>query len=139
MNSRAAFPLSSNPRLLIAGGLLLALLAAGPVFPAEPAIDAAQAANSDASDPSLRGTVDAAAKKQALSFGLVMLAGIIVGGTMLLVLVVVWGNRTRRLARRPLPPVSKRDELWFLKPKKGPGEDPGGIPETMPGPEPDTK
>lgn len=52
-----------------------------------------------------------------------MWAGIIFGGVILLALVVMWGNRTRRLARSPLPPVAKRDELWFLKPKPPAGDD----------------
>jgi hypothetical protein len=60
---------------------------------------------------------EADVKKRSLWLAFFMLAGIIVGGTLLLALVVMWGNRTRRLARRPLPPVAQRDELWFLKPK----------------------
>jgi hypothetical protein len=60
---------------------------------------------------------DAAVKKRSLWLAFLMLAGIIIGGTLLLTLVVMWGNRTRRLARKPLPPVAQRDELWFLKPK----------------------
>lgn len=62
-------------------------------------------------------TSEADVKKRSLWLAFFMLAGIIIGGTMLLALVVMWGNRTRRLARRPLPPVAQRDELWFLKPK----------------------
>jgi hypothetical protein len=58
-------------------------------------------------------------RKEALTLGFIMLGSIIIGGTILLALVVMWGNRTRRLARSPLPPVAERDELWFLKPKKG--------------------
>jgi hypothetical protein len=139
VNFRCALPSCWNHPLLVAGGLLLVLLAASPAIPAEPAGDTEQAANPDAGISSLTGTVDSDAKRHALSFGLAMLAGIIVGGTMLLVLVVVWGNRTRRLARSPLPPVSKRDELWFLKPKKDPGEGPVGIPETGPESEPEAE
>jgi len=62
--------------------------------------------------------IDGQAKKEALTLGFIMLGCIIVGGTILLALVVMWGNRTRRLARSPLPPVAQRDELWFLKAKK---------------------
>lgn len=61
-------------------------------------------------------------KKNAVWLALMMWAGIIFGGVILLTLVVMWGNRTRRLARSPLPPVAKRDELWFLKPKPPAGE-----------------
>lgn len=56
-------------------------------------------------------------KKKAVWLAFAMWAGIIFGGVILLALVVMWGNRTRRLARSPLPPIAKRDELWFLKPK----------------------
>jgi hypothetical protein len=77
---------------------------------------------------------DPQSKKQALTLGFIMLGCIIVGGTMLLALVVMWGNRTRRLARSPLPPVSKRDELWFLKPKKNADEDLDGEMKDTPNP-----
>lgn len=56
--------------------------------------------------------------RRMLTFAFGMLAAILIGGTLLLALVVLWGNRARRLARSPLPPVSKQDDLWFLKPKK---------------------
>lgn len=56
-------------------------------------------------------------KKKAVWLAFAMWAGIVFGGVILLALVVMWGNRTRRLARSPLPPIAKRDELWFLKPK----------------------
>ena len=66
-----------------------------------------------------------------------MWAGIVFGGVILLALVVMWGNRTRRLARSPLPPIAKRDDLWFLKPKPSTDEppptgptDPGSNPQT---------
>ena len=61
---------------------------------------------------------DPQSKVQAVTLAFIMLAGIIMAGALFLALVVVWGNRTRRLARTPLPPVAERDELWFLKPDK---------------------
>jgi hypothetical protein len=72
----------------------------------------------DSHGPGEHGAADPMTKNQLLSFAFVMLACIIVGGAMLLALVVIWGNRTRRMAQSPLPPIAKRDELWFLKPKK---------------------
>jgi hypothetical protein len=88
-----------------------------------PADDTANAAlASERQSPGEPSPAEPLAKKQALSFAFVMLGCIIVGGAMLLALVVIWGNRTRRLAQSPLPPVAKRDELWFLKPKKEPPE-----------------
>ncbi len=83
----------------------------------------AKAAENETADPSCAEGIDTPAKRQALSLGLFMLGGIIVTGTLLLILVVMWGNRTRRLAQSALPPVAKRDELWFLKPKKDSAEE----------------
>jgi hypothetical protein len=101
---------------------LLAWLTIGQgVFSGEPAADddqrAALAPEKSPEDAS-RSPPDPQARTQALSLGFFLLACIIVGGALLLTLVVTWGNRTRRLARSPLPPVSERNELWFLKPKK---------------------
>jgi hypothetical protein len=119
-----------------AGAILIPLLVVGSLFPAEPP-DVSQPRASSVGDESVQpGAGTTHSKREALSFGLVMLAGIILGGAMLLVLVVVWGNRARRLARSPLPPVAKRDELWFLKPKKDSGEDPGNPSESGPESEP---
>jgi hypothetical protein len=80
--------------------------------------DRAAATPSEPRSPDQSSAADRQKKNQTLSFAFVMLGCIIVGGAMLLALVVIWGNRTRRLAQSPLPPIAKRDELWFLKPKK---------------------
>ena len=106
--------------LLFASGLWLFHFGFAPALRAEPVGDGhGTAAAPDISDhPPPSSAADEQAKRQALSFGFIMLAGIIVGGALLLALIVIWGNRTRRLAQSPLPPVSKRDELWYLKPKK---------------------
>jgi hypothetical protein len=124
---------------VLVGGALLSLLAVAPLIADEPASDDPQSANSVGEEPLRTGVAGVRSKQEALSFALVMLAGIIMGGAMLLILVLVWGNRARRLARRPLPPVSRRDELWFLKPTKEFGDDPGGVSETGPESEPETK
>ena len=72
----------------------------------------------ETNDVAGRPSRDQQSRTRALSLGFVLLGCIIVGGALLLTLIVTWGNRTRRLAQSPLPPVSERDELWFLKPKK---------------------
>lgn len=113
---------------VVAVWLWVCLAGALPILSAEDS-HADQPADASANRTSSSGhrlAPDAQAKKQALSLGFIMLACIIVGGTFLLTLVVIWGNRMRRLARSPLPPVSKRDELWFLKPKKDSDENPEG-------------
>jgi hypothetical protein len=102
--------------------LLVALLPVGRAArSAEPAADdnrrAIGAADEDSAGE-VRSPPDPQARTHALSLGFILLACIIMGGALLLALVVTWGNRTRRLAQSPLPPVSERDELWFLKPKK---------------------
>ncbi len=104
---------------LFRGGLWFWLVMAGPAFASDPALPASTTDATDAQPESDRPAApNAQLKINALSLGLVMLAGLIVGGAMFLALVVIWGNRARRLARRPLPPVAQRDELWFLKSKK---------------------
>ena len=113
--------------LRIAGATILCLLALWPALAMEsPESDSGPPPAEVLPEPARPlPTPDSPAKTQALSFAFVMLAGIIVGGAMLLALVVIWGNRTRRLARSPLPPVAPRDELWFLKPRKESGDEPG--------------
>jgi hypothetical protein len=81
-------------------------------------------ATNESADTTTHIVMDPDLKKNAVWLAFMMWAGIIFGGMILLVLVVMWGNRTRRLARSPLPPVANRDPLWFLKPK--PPADEGG-------------
>ena len=91
----------------------------------QPEFALAQVPRENSDSPAVNESADSASpivtdpdlKKHAVWLALMMWAGIIFGGVILLALVVMWGNRTRRLARSPLPPVAKRDELWFLKPK----------------------
>ena len=120
---------------------LLLLSAALGVFLAADRLLAA-GAERDAPEVAIEGTATEMSpahprpNKGMLTFAFGMLAAILFGGTLLLALVVLWGNRTRRLARTPLPPVSKLDELWFLRPKKGAEEPdlapPGDCPATPP-------
>lgn len=100
--------------------LISVLGAARTAIPAEglPAAGVTGDRSDDAESGGPRRPIDPRLKKQAVSLGFFMIAVILAAGTLLLVLVVTWGNRTRRLARSPLPPVGKPDELWFLKPKK---------------------
>lgn len=63
--------------------------------------------------PGLERGADAA---QSLTIGVLLLAAVILIGIALLLFVVLWGQRARRIVRQPLPPTSRVDELWFLKP-----------------------
>jgi hypothetical protein len=75
---------------------------------------------------------DEEARRRAYSTGMVLIGGILITGVGLLAIVLLWGNRARRIARQPLPKVTARDELWYLKGKKpqlpnappSPGESP---------------
>ncbi len=109
-------PRRSRPLLLV-GCWLSLCLAGAPGLQAAPVDgEAAGAEPSVAPAEGKRAPIDPELKKWVWQ-ALLMLGGIIVVGTLLLLVVVMWGNRTRRLARKPLPHVAKRDELWFLKPK----------------------
>lgn len=57
-------------------------------------------------------------RNQAYQVGVLMIGGILIAGVGLISLVMIWGNRMRRIARQPLPTVAPRDELWYLKNKK---------------------
>jgi hypothetical protein len=57
------------------------------------------------------------ARRGAFFSGVVMLGGILICGVGLIAVVLLWGNRTRRMARQSLPKVAPRDELWYLKHK----------------------
>jgi hypothetical protein len=104
---------------LIASLLVVLTLVGQAARSAEPSADDDRRAARTADESSGEANrPDPQARTHALSFGFFLLACIIAGGALLLTLVVTWGNRARRLARSPLPPVSERNELWFLKPKK---------------------
>jgi hypothetical protein len=107
--------------LVVAGWLWLAT--AGDLAPASgqaPDGKSDGPAASSSTDPAPDAVSDPLLKTRAVWLAWIMWAAIMFGGVMLLTLVVMWGNRTRRLARSPLPPIAKRDELWFLKPKPPP-------------------
>jgi hypothetical protein len=92
---------------------------------AAPALDDTDTASAEPSaapgDGGKHPAIDADLKRKTVAQAFLMLGGIIVGGTLLLLMVVMWGNRTRRLTRQPLPAVAKRDELWYLKSKPSSG------------------
>jgi hypothetical protein len=62
-------------------------------------------------------------KQRRAMAGLMALCGILVGGLGFVALVMIWGARLRRMARRELPPQKTlQNDLWFLKPPKLPRE-----------------
>ena len=62
-------------------------------------------------------------KQRRAMAGLVVLCGILLGGLVFVVLVMVWGNRLRRMIRADLPAQKTlQKDLWFLKPSKSSAE-----------------
>jgi hypothetical protein len=108
----------SKPTVLLLGCWLCLCLAVAPGLQADPADGEVRVkVESTPDDAGPPQKADPDLRRKAIGQAFAMLAAIIMGGTLLLLLVVMWGNRARRLARKPLPTVARRDDLWFLKPK----------------------
>ncbi len=76
---------------------------------------------SEAEEPKAEEPVDAQTveKRRRAMAGLMAVSGILIVGVMFLAVVVIWGARLRRLARRDLPAqTTLQNDLWFLKPPK---------------------
>ncbi len=76
------------------------------------------------------GPADFPAETQsdALVAAALLLVGIAVVGLILILLILLWGVRVRRVMRTRLPPTGRQDELWYLRPNKehpADGDDPG--------------
>ncbi len=56
-------------------------------------------------------------QKQLISASWIMLIGVAILGGILLLIVFLFGNRIRRIARKPLPNAPLRDPMWYLKNK----------------------
>ena len=56
-------------------------------------------------------------RKQMISAGWIMLIGVAILGGILLLIVFLFGNRIRRITRKPLPDAPLRDPMWYLKNK----------------------
>jgi heme/copper-type cytochrome/quinol oxidase subunit 2 len=88
-----------------------------PAPPAEPTVTPVEVAPTTAPAIPIAPADEEQARRRAFSTGVVMLGVILICGVALIAIVLLWGNRTRRIARQALPKVSPRDELWFLKHK----------------------
>lgn len=114
-----------SPRVLPTLVLLLAadfLFHGAPVAQAAEEVDPTATTSQPASSVPAADNREADKQKRAMA-GLLALCGILIGGLMFVVLVMVWGARLRRLARRELPAqTTLQNELWFLKPPKSPPE-----------------
>ena len=56
-----------------------------------------------------------AERQRALTTAILMLGGVLFIGAMTIVLILLWGFRVRRIARRPLPRTTPVDPLWYLR------------------------
>lgn len=54
-------------------------------------------------------------RQKQIVVALLLLMGITLAGLMMVGFAMLWGARTRRIARQPLPAAPRGDELWFLK------------------------
>jgi hypothetical protein len=73
-------------------------------------------------------------QKQALQAATLLLVGITFVGVATIVILLLWGVRVRRLARRHLKPSSRVDEHWYLK-----GESSNSANESRQSSDPDLK
>lgn len=96
--------------------ILLYLLAMPAALQAEEAPPAAEFRAPEASDEPLR----------TVTIAIYLLVALTMGTVSLMLVLMLWGSRVRREARKPLPATKPNDPLWYLKTKKkAPGEPPG--------------
>jgi hypothetical protein len=70
---------------------------------------------------------------RTLTVAIYLLIVLTVGTVSLMLVLMLWGSRVRREARKPLPQTKPRDPFWYLKAKKPiPGE-PEGPPQVSEG------
>ncbi len=59
--------------------------------------------------------MSAKSRRERVASAVLMLAGLICTGVVLVAFVLIWGRRVRRLAAQGLQKCAPVDELWFLK------------------------
>lgn len=102
---------------------VLGLLTASAQSEDEPAAEQTPVAPANEPAKPTAETEDETEKQQRALIGLMALCGILIGGLGFLAVVMIWGARLRRMARRELPQQKTlQNELWFLKPPKGESE-----------------
>lgn len=118
--------------------LALLIVSLGTTFAtADDTADETPAVDVDEAGPAREFSDRQVAAKRAYATGVVMLGGILIIGVALVAVILLWGNRARRIARQALPTISPRDDLWYLKKKPGektveglPGDPAGGADES---------
>ena len=64
-------------------------------------------------------------RQRAVLVGAVLLALVLILSVALVAFIIVLGQRTRRLASKPLPEGAQRDELWYLRQNRSSLDDSG--------------
>lgn len=54
-------------------------------------------------------------RQNTFTAGVLLLIGVTAIGLLLIAAAIVWGAKVRRMARRPEPRSSQRDDLWYLR------------------------
>jgi len=98
--------------LLMAGGFSQSQIA----FSEESVSDSKEAISGEQSNQKLTPEQQER-RKQMISASWIMLVGVAILGGILLLIVFLFGNRIRRIARKPLPDAPLRDPMWYLKNK----------------------
>ncbi len=128
MEGQQAFPIGR--RWLAWGLILLALGGSVPVakadVPPEPTPAQQEFREPDAGEP-----------ERLVTIAIYLLIAVTVAIVSLLILVILWGARVRRQARKPLPSTTPNDPLWYLKGKNSklaePNPAPGVSESSQPG------
>jgi hypothetical protein len=82
-------------------------------LPGAPIADSAPPAAAELDEP------DSSEERQRMvTIGIYLLIALTVGTVSFLILLMLWGARVRRQARKPLPGTTPNDRLWYLKSKK---------------------
>lgn len=59
-------------------------------------------------------------RQTTFTAGVLLLIGVTTIGLLLIAAAIIWGAKVRRLVRRPDPPFSAPDQLWYLRKSAGP-------------------
>lgn len=112
-------PGSIWPLLLLPALCWLLLLTASPATAAEQnVIPLGEQAFEGDGQPTAQETPHRQSRKQAVTIGVYLLAGVVFAGLALVALVALLGHHVRRLVRKPRPRRTHVDEFWYLRPKK---------------------
>jgi hypothetical protein len=63
---------------------------------------------------------------RTVTVAMYLLVALTMGTVSLMLVLMLWGSRVRREARKPLPATKPKDPLWYLKPKKNAQGEPQG-------------